>query len=29
MSASGIEPFVKSEIAKWADVVKRGNVTVE
>jgi tripartite-type tricarboxylate transporter receptor subunit TctC len=24
-----IEPFVKSEIAKWADVVKRGGVTVQ
>ena len=24
-----IEPFVKSEIAKWADVVKRAGVTVE
>jgi tripartite-type tricarboxylate transporter receptor subunit TctC len=29
MPLADIEPFVKSEIAKWADVVKRGNVTVE
>jgi tripartite-type tricarboxylate transporter receptor subunit TctC len=29
MPLADIEPFVKSEIAKWADVVKRAGVTVE
>jgi tripartite-type tricarboxylate transporter receptor subunit TctC len=29
MPLADIEPFVKSEIAKWADVVKRGQVKVE
>ena len=29
MPLAEIEPFVKSEIAKWADVVKRAGVTVE
>ena len=24
-----IEPMVKAEIAKWADVVKRANITVQ
>ncbi len=29
MPLAEIEPFVKSEIAKWADVIKRGGVQVE
>jgi tripartite-type tricarboxylate transporter receptor subunit TctC len=29
MPLADITPFVKTEIAKWADVVKRGGVTVE
>jgi tripartite-type tricarboxylate transporter receptor subunit TctC len=29
MPLADIEPFVKSEIAKWADVVKRAGVTVQ
>jgi tripartite-type tricarboxylate transporter receptor subunit TctC len=29
MSLADITPFVKTEIAKWADVVKRGGVKVE
>jgi tripartite-type tricarboxylate transporter receptor subunit TctC len=29
MPLGDIEPFVKSEIAKWADVVKRSGVTVQ
>jgi tripartite-type tricarboxylate transporter receptor subunit TctC len=29
MPLADIEPFVKAEIAKWADVVKRANITVE
>jgi tripartite-type tricarboxylate transporter receptor subunit TctC len=29
MPLADIEPFVKAEIAKWADVVKRAGVTVE
>jgi tripartite-type tricarboxylate transporter receptor subunit TctC len=29
MPLADIEPFVKSEIAKWADVVKRANITVQ
>jgi tripartite-type tricarboxylate transporter receptor subunit TctC len=29
MQLGDIEPFVKAEIAKWADVVKRANVTVQ
>jgi len=29
MPLGDIEPFVKAEIAKWADVVKRANVTVQ
>jgi tripartite-type tricarboxylate transporter receptor subunit TctC len=26
---AGIEPFVKRDIAKWADIVKRANITAE
>ncbi|MGA9951478.1 MAG: tripartite tricarboxylate transporter substrate binding protein [Xanthobacteraceae bacterium] len=29
MPLADIEPFVKSEIAKWADVIKRGGVAVQ
>jgi tripartite-type tricarboxylate transporter receptor subunit TctC len=29
MPLADIEPFLKSEIAKWADVVKRANVSVQ
>jgi tripartite-type tricarboxylate transporter receptor subunit TctC len=29
MPQAEIEPFVKSEIAKWADVIKRAGVQVE
>jgi tripartite-type tricarboxylate transporter receptor subunit TctC len=29
MPLADIEPFVKSEIAKWADVVKRGGVAIQ
>jgi tripartite-type tricarboxylate transporter receptor subunit TctC len=29
MPLADIEPFVKAEIAKWADVVKRAGITVE
>jgi tripartite-type tricarboxylate transporter receptor subunit TctC len=29
MPLADIEPFVKSEIAKWADVIKRANIAVE
>jgi tripartite-type tricarboxylate transporter receptor subunit TctC len=29
MPLADIEPFLKTEIAKWADVVKRANITVE
>ncbi|HYA05890.1 MAG TPA: tripartite tricarboxylate transporter substrate binding protein [Xanthobacteraceae bacterium] len=29
MPLAAIEPFVKAEIAKWADVIKRAGVTVE
>jgi tripartite-type tricarboxylate transporter receptor subunit TctC len=29
MQPADMTPFVKAEIAKWADVVKRGNVTVQ
>jgi hypothetical protein len=29
MPLADIEPFVKAEIAKWADVVKRAGVTVQ
>jgi tripartite-type tricarboxylate transporter receptor subunit TctC len=29
MALADIEPFVKSEIAKWADVIKRAGVTVQ
>jgi tripartite-type tricarboxylate transporter receptor subunit TctC len=29
MALDEIEPFVKAEIAKWADVVQRGGVTVQ
>jgi tripartite-type tricarboxylate transporter receptor subunit TctC len=29
MPLADIEPFVKAEIAKWADVIKRGGVAVE
>jgi hypothetical protein len=29
MALAEIEPFVKAEIAKWADVVKRAGVTVQ
>jgi tripartite-type tricarboxylate transporter receptor subunit TctC len=29
MAPADMTPFVKAEIAKWADVVKRGNVTVQ
>jgi tripartite-type tricarboxylate transporter receptor subunit TctC len=29
MPLADIEPFVKAEIAKWADVVKRANITVQ
>ena len=29
MALADIEPFVKAEIAKWADVIKRAGVTVE
>jgi hypothetical protein len=29
MPLSEIEPFVKSEIAKWADVIKRAGIQVE
>jgi tripartite-type tricarboxylate transporter receptor subunit TctC len=29
MPLADIEPFVKSEIAKWADVVKRANIAVQ
>jgi tripartite-type tricarboxylate transporter receptor subunit TctC len=29
MARADIEPFVQSEIAKWADVIKRAGVTVQ
>ena len=29
MALGAIEPFVKAEIAKWADVVQRAGVTVQ
>jgi len=29
MPLAEIEPFVKSEIAKWADVIKRAGIQVE
>ena len=29
MPLADIEPFVKTEIAKWADVVKRAGITVQ
>jgi hypothetical protein len=29
MPLADIEPFLKREIAKWADVVKRANVSVQ
>jgi tripartite-type tricarboxylate transporter receptor subunit TctC len=29
MPLADVEPFLKTEIAKWADVVKRANITVE
>jgi tripartite-type tricarboxylate transporter receptor subunit TctC len=29
MPLADIEPFVKAEIAKWADVIKRGGVAVQ
>jgi hypothetical protein len=29
MPLADIEPFVKSEIAKWADVIKRGGVAIQ
>jgi tripartite-type tricarboxylate transporter receptor subunit TctC len=29
MAAQDIEPFVKAEIAKWAEVVKRAGIKVE
>jgi tripartite-type tricarboxylate transporter receptor subunit TctC len=29
MPLADIEPFLKAEIAKWADVVKRANITVQ
>jgi tripartite-type tricarboxylate transporter receptor subunit TctC len=29
MALNEIEPFVKAEIAKWADVVRRAGVTVQ
>jgi hypothetical protein len=29
MPLADIEPFVKAEIAKWADVVKRAGVPVQ
>lgn len=29
MPLADIEPFVKAEIAKWAEVVKRAGITVE
>jgi hypothetical protein len=29
MPRADIEPMVKAEIAKWADVVKRANISVQ
>jgi len=29
MARADIEPFVKAEIAKWADVIRRAGVTVQ
>jgi hypothetical protein len=29
MPLADIEPFVKAEIVKWHDVVKRANITVQ
>jgi tripartite-type tricarboxylate transporter receptor subunit TctC len=29
MALADIEPFVRAEIAKWAEVVKRAGVTVQ
>jgi hypothetical protein len=29
MPLADIEPFVKTEIAKWADVIKRAGVQIE
>jgi hypothetical protein len=29
MPLADIEPFVKAEIAKWADVVKRAGIKVQ
>ena len=29
MPLADIEPFVKSEIAKWADVIKRAGIQIE
>jgi len=29
MPRSDIEPFVKAEIAKWANVIKRAGIAVE
>jgi hypothetical protein len=29
MPLADIEPFLKAEIAKWADVVKRAGIQVE
>jgi hypothetical protein len=29
MPLADIEPFLKAEIAKWADVVKRAGIKVE